>query len=83
MKIENNTNHSRTLVVTNIPKKHPNDLDTLTITISYVDDNTGSRLYKAIALDHHVIPAIISAINKSVVEDEDMEANSDWTNINS
>ena len=66
MQAENSTTeHNRTIRVTGIPAKHPLDRTELLITIGYVDDeNDGDRIHKAVALDNHVIPEIIAALNE-------------------
>lgn len=63
MKIQSSNEHNRTLIVTEIPVSHKHDLDTLTITISYTDQDGRTRLDKALALDGRVIPEIIRAVN--------------------
>lgn len=68
MKADNSfetTGHNRTVKITGIPTDHPSDPSELTITINYVrnpGDDIG-RVHMAVALDKHVIPAIIRAIN--------------------
>lgn len=58
------TGHNRTIKVTEIPTNQPGDLSELTIQITYTKNtNEGAVIDKAIALDTHVIPAIIKALN--------------------
>lgn len=63
MKAENETtDHNRTIKLTQIPSP---DVSSMEITINYVHgDNEQGRIYKAVALDNIVIPAIISALNR-------------------
>ena len=70
MKADNSfaiTGHNRIIKITGIPTEHPGDLTELTIQINYrIEPNDGSStIYKAIALDHHVIPAIVKALNSA------------------
>lgn len=51
-----NTGHNRT-IDTGIPPH--GKIDHLLITINYVQENGAGNLYKAIALDGHVIPLIL------------------------
>jgi len=58
MKIEKTDKHSRTLMVTGIPKKHDDDPTELEISVNYTGDSNG---LKGVTLDGHVVPGIISA----------------------
>jgi hypothetical protein len=54
--------HNRTLVITDIFDEYMKEMK---ISINYVDENDGNRIYRAVTLDNVIIPAIIKAINEN------------------
>lgn len=57
MKLLRTTEHSRTLLATELTKSHPNDLSELEIQINYTGT---SNVENAIPLDNQVIPQILA-----------------------
>jgi len=49
--------------VTGIPTAHKDDLPELNICVLYAQDGKAPPLHRAVALDNHVIPAIVRAVN--------------------
>lgn len=62
IKIIESGKHNRTLIVQNIPTKHEDDLNEIEVTLNYTQDGNPA-LSKAIALDSHVTPEIVRAVN--------------------
>lgn len=77
MKLTTKNGYSRCLVVSDLPERIAdlrNPLATLEITINYAHvANEGQALPKAIALDNHVIPEIVAAVNGRVPDLTEVE----------
>ena len=64
MKLKPTEKHNRTLLAVELPTKMKFDLSQVEFYINYtLEENEGGACHKAIALDDHVVPQIVRAVN--------------------